>query len=180
MANHASRSISGRNRDVYLSFRSGYTPERVRLAIIAESPPISGKYFYDPAGSPSEQLFVALMRQLDLSPRTKQDGLAEFQRNGWVLVDATYQPVNSLKTLRRNEIIARDYPLLRDDLARLIPDRSAPLILIKANVCRLLEPRLLEDGFHVINRGRAVYFPGSGQQKNFHQQFGAIRLSAGI
>jgi hypothetical protein len=180
MVSRTSRSISGQNRDVYLALRSRYAPERVRLAIIAESPPISGKYFYDPEGSPSEQLFVALMRQLDLSPRTKQDGLAEFQRNGWVLVDATYQPVNSLKTSSRNQIIARHYPLLRDDLANLIPDRSVPLILIKANVCRLLEPRLLEDGLNVINRGCAVYFPGSGRQKAFHQQFSAIRLLAGI
>jgi hypothetical protein len=180
MVSHTSRPISGRNRDVYLSFRSRYAPERIRLALIAESPPSSGNYFYDPAGIPSEQLFTALMRQLGFSPRTKQDGLEEFQRNGWILVDATYQPVNSFNTLSRNQIIARDYPLLRDDLASLTPDRSVPLILIKANVCRLLEPRLLEDGFHVINRGRAVYFPGSGRQKDFHQQFGAIRLSAGI
>jgi hypothetical protein len=180
MVSHISRSISGWNRDVYLSFRSRYAPERIRLAIIAESPPSSGKYFYDPAGIPSEHLFTALMRQLGLSPRTKQDGLMEFQRNGWVLVDATYEPVNSLKTSSRNQIIVRDYPLLRDDLASLIPDRSVPLILIKANVCRLLEPRLLEDEFHVINRGRAVYFPSTGRQKDFHQQFGTIRLSAGI
>jgi hypothetical protein len=174
------RSISGRNQDIYLSFRNKYAPKRIRLAIIAESPPASGKYFYDPAGIPSEPLFAALMRQLGISPRTKQDGLAEFQRSGWVLVDATYEPVNSLTASNRNQIIARDYPLLRDDLASLVPDRSAPLILIKANVCRLLESRLLEDGFHVINRNRVVYFPGSGRQKKFHEQFSAIRLSARI
>jgi hypothetical protein len=120
------------------------------------------------------------MQQLGLSPRTKQDGLEGFRRSGWVLVDATYEPVNKPKSPNRDQIIARDYPLLRDDLAGMIPDRSTPLILIKANVCRLLESKLLEDGFNVINRGCAVYFPGSGQQKMFHQQFGAIRLSAGI
>jgi hypothetical protein len=152
----------------------------IRLAIIAESPPASGRYFYDPAGVPSEPLFAAMMRQLGLSPRTKQDGLAEFHRSGWVLVDATCEPVNTLKASSREQIIIRDYPLLRIDLASLIPDRSAPLILIKANICRMLEPRLAEDAFRVINRGRVVYFPSSGQQNKFYQQFAAIRRSAGI
>jgi hypothetical protein len=38
------------------------------------------------------------------------------------------------------------YPLLRDDLASLTPDRSIPVVLIKANVCRILEPLLSKDG----------------------------------
>jgi hypothetical protein len=54
------------------------------------------------------------MRQLRLSPLTKEDGLGEFQRRGWVLVDATYEPVNKLTASgRRNGVIERDYPLLR-------------------------------------------------------------------
>jgi hypothetical protein len=62
----------------------------------------------------------------------------------------------------------------KDDLAALSPDRSAPLVLVKANVCQLLEPRLTADGFKVLNDGRVVYFPSTGRQKEFHQQFGAI------
>jgi hypothetical protein len=55
-------------------------------------------------------------------------------------------------------VIAMDYPLLRDDLLTLTPDRSIPLILIKAIVCRILEPLLSKDGFRVLNDGRAIYF----------------------
>jgi hypothetical protein len=60
------------------------------------------------------------------------------------LVDATYEPVNKLSS-SRDQVILRDYQLLRDDLTNLAPDRSAPLVLIKTNVCRLLEPKLQED-----------------------------------
>jgi hypothetical protein len=110
----AIHSTSGRNRAEYLDLRRRYEPKSIRLVIIAESPPASGKYFYDPAGVPSEPLFAALMRQLRLSPLTKEDGLGEFQRRGWVLVDATYEPVNKLTASgRRNGVIERDYPLLR-------------------------------------------------------------------
>jgi hypothetical protein len=145
--------------------------------IVAESPPASGKYFYDPTGSPKEPLFAAIMLQLGQSPITKEAGLRELQQRGWVLVDATYQPVDKLTkdaSHDRDEVIARDYPLLRDDLRSLMPDRSIPPVLIKANVCRTLEPLLLKDGFTVLNGGRAIYFPSHGQQGKFKDQFAAV------
>jgi hypothetical protein len=77
------------------------------------------------------------MRQLRLQPRTKEAGLREFQRRGWILVDATYQPVNDLDARSRNAVIIKDYPVLRDDLKNLSPER---IILIKANVCLCWSP----------------------------------------
>jgi hypothetical protein len=159
-----------RKRSEYLELRHRYQPRGVRLAIIAESPPVSGLYFYDPTGRVSEPLFAALMKQLGLQPKTKDEGLRALQEQGWVLVDATYEPVNA-PDARRNEVIARDYPLLRADLAALNPER---VVLMKANVCRILEPRLVADGFNVLNRGRVVYFPASGRQPDFAKQFPAI------
>ena len=83
------------------------------------------------------------------------------------MVDATYEPVNALSDAARDEVIARDYPLLHDDLTELMPDRSIPLVLITANVCRVLEPKLATGGFHVLNGGRVIDFPSTGQQKKF-------------
>jgi hypothetical protein len=150
----------------------------IGLVVIAESPPASGQYFYNPDGPWTEPLFAGLMKQLRFSPSSKKDGLAEFQRRGWILVDGTYQPVNKLSDADADRVIIRDYELLRDDLLGLMADRSKPLILIKANVCRILEPKLNDDRFNVLNRGNAVYFPGSGRQTDFHHQFGAILKSA--
>jgi hypothetical protein len=144
------------DRDHYLCLRRDYQPEIIRLVIIAESPPASGKYFYDPTGSAKEPLFAAIMQQLGIAPGTKQAGLRELQERGWVLVDATYQPVDKLTknaSHDRDEVIVRDYRLLLDDLVSLTPDQSIPLVLIKANVCRILEPLLVRDGFHVLNSG---------------------------
>jgi hypothetical protein len=165
------------DRNAYLSMRRQYEPDVVRLAIVAESPPASGLYFYNPTGAASEALFWALMRQLPFSPASKESGLREFKRRGWVLIDATYEPVNELPERLKREVIARDYHLLRDDLARLSPERSVPLILIKENVCRLLEARLKEDGFNVLNAGSVIYFPSHGRQNDFHRQFAAVLKS---
>src|SRR5882762_10459054 len=114
--------MSAWNRDYYLRLRREYQPENIKLVIIAESPPASGKYFYDPTGSAKEPLFAAIMLQLGLSPITKEAGLRELQQKGWVLVDATYEPVDKLTkdaSHDRDEVIVRDYPLLIDDLASL-------------------------------------------------------------
>jgi hypothetical protein len=161
-------------RSEYLSFRRKFEPTSVKLVIVAESPPASGKYFYNPDGAVSEPLFAALMLQLGFTPTSKESGLREFQQRGWVLVDATYEPVNALDEQDRDGVITRDYHLLRDDLAAMLPDRSTPIILIKANVCLLLERKLTEDGFNVCNHGRVVYFPSTGRQKDFQRQFSEI------
>ncbi|QDW35830.1 hypothetical protein FFI89_000950 [Bradyrhizobium sp. KBS0727] len=165
------------NRDYYLHLRRERQPADIKLVIVAESPPASGKYFYDTTGSPKEPLFAALMLQLDIAPTTKVDGLLELQKKGWILIDATYQPVDKLAkdaSLDRDAVIVRDYPLLLGDLMGLTPDRSVPLVLIKANVCRVLEPQLSKDGFTVLNGGRAIYFPSHGRQTDFKKQFSAV------
>jgi len=158
----------------YMRLRRAYTPERIKLAIIAESPPASGKYFYDDQGKVSEPLFAALMQHVgfeDDRPLTKVDGLRRFQEKGWVLVDATYEPVNELPDRQKADVITRDYASLRHDLEGL---GGPDLLLIKANVCRLLEPLLVRDGFNVLNHNQVVNFPSNGRQPDFHRQFGDI------
>jgi len=105
------------------------------------------------------------MKHLRFVPTSKIIGLQKFQQQGWVLVDATYEPVNALSDQDRDQIITRDYHQLRDDLAAMLPDRSIPIVLAKSNVCRLLEHKLTEDGFTVLNNGEVIYFPSTGRQK---------------
>ncbi len=50
-----------------LSLRRELEPTGVSLVIVAESPPISGKYLYNPDGKVSEPLFNALMKLLGSS-----------------------------------------------------------------------------------------------------------------
>jgi hypothetical protein len=165
-------------REEYLALRRRYEPEHVKLVVVAESPPASGLYFYNPEGRVTEPLFSALMKQLDIHCGQKADGLLKLQQCGWLLVDATYEPVNQLRDSQRREVIERDFRLLCDDLQTLTPDRSAPLILIKENVCRTLEPGLVRAGFNVLNRGIIVPFPSTGQQNKFHEKFDTVRRSS--
>ena len=168
------------DRPYYLAYRRQYQPTSPRLIVVAESPPFSGKYFYNPEGAVTEPLFSAVMRQIGLKPLSKREGLERLQERGWLLVDATYEPVNDYADRKKDSVILRDYPQLLDDLTHLSPDREVPVVLIKVNVCRLLDSRLSKDGFDVINRGEVIPFPSSGQQGKFRSGFSNVLLRAGL
>jgi hypothetical protein len=164
-----------KTRGQYHDMRRRYLPDNTKLVIVAESPPVSGLYFYDPTGKTTEALFSALMKQLSFSPESKEDGLKEFQRRGWILVDAVYEPVNSrgISNHDRNNIIQRGYPQLKGDLESLLANRATPLILIKANIYRTLGDILVKDGFNVLNK-RPIPFPSHGRQPEFGEMFGTL------
>jgi hypothetical protein len=120
------------------------------------------------------------MQRIGVKPRSKDEGLRSFHQKEWLLAYATYEPVNvdAYKKVEREwDHHACDYPLLRDDLLSLTPDRSVPIIVIKSNVCELLDPALSSDGFNVLNRGRKIFFPSNGRQTDFHRQFADVLSS---
>jgi hypothetical protein len=164
----------------YLAFRRRYQPVSLRLILVAESPPFSGKYFYNPDGAVTEPLFSAVMQQIGVTPLSKELGLRRLQEIGWLLVDATYEPVDDYTDRKKALVIVRDYPHLLADLTILSTDQSVAVVLIKVNVCRLLENRLSKDGFDVINRGKEIPFPSNGQQGRFRAAFSDVVRRAGL
>ncbi len=160
----------------YHRLRAHFAPVNPSLILIAESPPASGNYFYDTSGKPSEHLFSAVMKSfLNVRPSTKEEGLTALRDAGILLLDATYEPVNDRRSDREREAtIVRDYPKLAKHIHAAATDPKIPLLLIKANVCRILEPLLGRDGFNVINRGCLVPFPSNGQQGRFAAAVAAL------
>src|SRR4051812_7248373 len=113
------RDRSVRTRDDYLSLRRRFEPDRTRLVIIGESPPASQLYFYDSEGLASEPLYSALTEHFGIARTNKAAGLSELKRQGVILLDATYQPVNEgLSRQERNQIILDHYLLLMTILKR--------------------------------------------------------------
>ncbi len=155
------------SRADYLRLRERYHPKHPKIVFVLESPPISGLFFYNPDGLVSEPLFRAMMRDvLEIEPKSKHDGLTEFAARGYLLIDATYTPVNGLSSDARDAVIEKDFPLLVEELHRYAASETK-LILVKVNVCKLLESRLVDRGFTVLNRGTRIPFPSTGQQNKF-------------
>ncbi|MFH0796971.1 MAG: hypothetical protein V2A65_07955 [Candidatus Omnitrophota bacterium] len=166
----------------YKKLRNAYKPDSIRAVFVLESPPKSGKFFYNPEGKTTESLFKAMMELIGYAPKDqqKQDGLKEFKSRGLIIVDAIYMPVNGMKKKERNNRIIGKYKVLLQDLNALIPGKRTPLILVKANICRLLEKRLKKDGFTVANEGIVVYFPSGRQQGKFRKQIASVLNKSGI
>ena len=113
------------NKEYYLRLRDKYLPDTLKYIFLLESPPASGLYFYDESGKTSEPLFKEIMKLLDVTTTNKREGLKLFQKAGYLLADATYQPVNELKEKKRNDVILRDFSNLVEDLVK-VSDVSRP------------------------------------------------------
>jgi len=166
------------NKTYYLTMRDKYLPPGLKTVFILESPPASGKYFYNEEGSVSEPLFSAMMKLLNIRASKKQVGLDLFAKTGHFLVDATYTPVNHLTDKERNSLILQNVEQLTADLKNLTEKSTIKLILVKANICRLLEPMLTARGFNVRNKGTVIPFPSTGQQTKFFTE--ARKVLAGV
>ncbi|MBU1170881.1 MAG: hypothetical protein KKD44_15080 [Proteobacteria bacterium] len=126
------------DKDNYLKLRNKYLPEALKLIFILESPPASGKYFYNETGKTTEPLFNEMMKTFHYKPADKKDGLEFFKSQGFFLVDSTYKPVNKMKGKEREATILSDFGNLVADLEA-INGKQSPLVLVKANICRFLE-----------------------------------------
>lgn len=155
-------------KNYYINLRNKYHPEKLNLIFLLESPPISGKYFYDESGKTTEPLFSAIMKLLDHKPVDKKDGLEFFKSNGYIIVDATYKQVNELKGKQRDYTIMSDSDNLVSDLQNICPDKDTPILIVKANIFKIFDERLSKRGFNILNKGLVVPFPSHGHQNRFH------------
>ncbi|MFC1680344.1 nuclease-related domain-containing protein [Pseudomonadota bacterium] len=162
-----------RNAEDYREVRRPYLPSNIRSVIITESPPDTGKYLYDPSGDVDEPLFAEFMRTLiGQEFDTKDEGLAVFAAAGWLSLTGTYEQINHLHG--RDEVLHRDYPILKQDLIGYGIEKHIPLILIRENVLRVLEPLLRNDGFSVANKGRIIEYPSYGRGGRFREKIKPI------
>lgn len=169
----------GLSRAEYLWLRAPYLPEHRKIVFVLESPPKSGLYFYNPDGRASEPLFSAMMKDvIGIKASSKDQGLREFASRGFLLIDATYTPVNHdhLSVQERNKRILNDLPVLVEELRRYVGPNTG-VVLVKANICTLLEPILTAHGFPILNSGRTIPFPSNGQQNKFRV---AVRQVLGL
>jgi len=149
-------------KEYYIKLRDQYKPDNLKVIFILESPPVSGKYFYD--DNSKSDLFVVMMEIIKYKETSKHDGLRTFQKAGYFITDATYTPVNKMLEKERNLEILKNLFGLIDDLKKLTKDKKVKIILIKKNIYNLLVCPLKVLKFNVINK-EYIPFPGSGHAR---------------
>lgn len=166
--------IKMKNENYYKKLRNKFLPKNLKTIFLMESPPSSGKYFYDETGNTNESLFSAMMGVLSIkTPQTKRRGLEEFAKKGYFLVDATHVPVNDIRNPRkRDDKILENYDKLVVDLHEIIGNEDVRIILVQKNICRLFQIRkpLRKEGFDIVNNGETIPFPSHHWQREFDQK----------
>lgn len=153
---------------IYKQMRNAFLPKKIKVIFILESPPVSGHYFYNPGGRPTEILFREMMNSLFGEKfHSKNDGLKKFMGAGYFLVDPIYKPVNKLKKRERDSLILNNYKNFLRDLKNLIGHHKVSLIIIKKSVHRLLSEKLKNDGFNLLNLSEEIPFPMPYHRKEF-------------
>ena len=118
-------------KQYYKKLRKKYIPEICRLIFVFESPPASGKYFYDDSGSIDEPLYKFMMKCFcPFNPVLKENGLKEFKRLGILLIDAVYSPVNRLSPKKRKESLLKNTSKLKEDLKKIIGKTTLKVLIV--------------------------------------------------
>ncbi len=160
-----------------LDLRNQYLPDDLRYIFITESPHPS-EFFYDEFGEKTEPFFAAMMSFLEFSADKKRDGLEHFQECGYLLMYATYQPVNDIKNPReKKRKLLDDLDFLLKDLSSVNPNKESPLILVKKDVCVMLEAVLKQEGYNVLNDCEIVPFPVPYQRNQFQAAISKFNLA---
>jgi len=167
--------MSDTNPEFYKELRNRYLPKQLKVIFILESPPTNGGYFYDESGKPSELLFRSMISALlNIKPSTKKEGLQKFADAGFIIINPIYIPVDKLPDKEADNLILKNYPNFIDDLNQIVRGKKIDLILIKKNICALLENRLANDGFNVLNHGLSLPFPMHYYFEDFRKKLNSL------
>ena len=131
------RDISRRRRRE--AIRRRFRPKSVRLLFIGESPPVSGRFFYQ-ADSGLYRAVLAAFLAYDCS-FDGGDFLGKFQNAGCYLIDLCSEPVDQLASNERRAACRAGEAALTRTIARLRPKSIVTVVRsIETNVERAIQP----------------------------------------
>lgn len=176
----------------YEAVRKTYKPDRIRVLLIAESPPpaahiqSSRQFYYTDHIRKDDRLFTNTIRALypeaaDLpEPELeahKQEWLRRFQHDGWYMIEAltTSQQHEVTKAERQTRIKAALPELIKR--VRDLCQPNTKLILIKSNVFEVTAEPLKMAGFKVLNT-ELLDYPGRYNQRPFREKLAKLAAKA--
>jgi hypothetical protein len=184
--------LTSRNRpsnnqsSLFEKARREYRPSKIRLLIIAESPPSSGGFFYFPKTIGKDHLFRETMKTIGLwlhsapMPRgvDKRPMLRSFQSMGFYLLDSSTDPVDKMPNHSRRESIQDQLPRLVKDVKRADP---LNIVIVKSSIFGPVSSALEEAGFgsRVLNN-QPIPFPSHGNQQKYRSMMKRLLDQTGL
>ena len=146
--------------------RERYRPGRIVTLFVAESPPVSGKFFY--CGDTAMARYM--QRAVEEATVSTDDFLKSFKARGWFLDDLALEPIDHLKGAPRRAACRAAQRSLADRIAVYEPlaivtllASIRPFVLAAATAAGSTAPI-----YHLP-------FPGQGHQRRFLEEMARIR-----
>lgn len=172
----------------YEVIRRAYRPGRIKVLLIAESPPpapevqSSRQFYYTDRLRKDDRLFVNTIKALypeaanqtetQLEP-DKEKWLRRFQADGFYMIEALEDSQEHKVTKHaRQDKIAAALPRLLTRVKELA-DKNTKIILIKSNVFEVAAEPLRKAGFTVLNK-ELVDYPGRFNQRDYRQKLAGL------
>jgi hypothetical protein len=155
-----------------------YKPNPIKYLLIAEAPPADlSRYFYFEEMIGGDGFYFETMNALYSTNRfdpkflrkNKEKFLNCFKRDGFYLIDACEEPMESKDRSYKEKQIEKYLPDLKSRILGFACP-AAKIILIVATVHSICLEELKQEGFCVINK-RSIPFPGTGNQGKFREHF---------
>lgn len=176
----------------YDGLRQQYRPRRIKLLLIAESPPPAPKvqssrqFYYSDRIRKDDRLFTNTIRALYPEAANKSEPELEQQKESWLqrfcadgyyMIEAleTSQPHHATKT-DRQEKIRQALPRLVERV-RELASKNTKIVLIKSNVFEVATEPLRKAGFRVLNT-ELVDYPGQFNQRTYREKLAALLSSS--
>jgi hypothetical protein len=162
----------------YDELREAYRPDRLRVLLIAESPPDAGdgarRFFYSPRLS-HDNLYRGVADAVyghgnDIDVRDKAAVLARLQQDGFWLIDAVKAPINKKTRSERRTAIKAGVSHLVDNAVALAPELG--VVICHSVVFELTAPALRSAGLIVLH-DRPLPFPLGNWRAEFVNGFRA-------
>ena len=149
--------------------RRQYRPRRVRVLLVGESPPASGRHFYDANSGlyrAVRDTFAATQPSID-----GRDFRERFRDHGWFLCDLSDRPVNRLRPAKRQAAHALGINRLAGVLRRWRPQAVVVVVTAVGRHVRRAIRQAKWAGTYC-----EVPYPGrwARSRKHFTQRFGAF------
>lgn len=168
----------------YDEVRQKYRPKRIKMLLIAESPPpapeiqSSRQFYYADRIRKDDRLFINTIRALypeaekisepELEQH-KDEWLRRFQKDGWYMIEALeHSQEHEVTKDQRQERIRAALPRLTERVREVVaPDTK--IILIKSNVFDVAAEPLKKARFNILNT-ELVDYPGRYNQKDYREK----------
>jgi hypothetical protein len=166
----------------YAQLRSQWKPNRVKLLMIAESPPADGgdvsgrRFFYADRIGP-DNLFRGVVEamygtsKVDLQRTGKRPWLERLRDDGFFLIDLAPYPVNALSTIERRRVLHEAVPGCVARASALDPEG---VVLVKSDLYGMLARPLGAAGLPLL-QDRPIAFPLGNTRADFVAGFNQAR-----